>query len=324
MKTSYLIKKVLMMVLIFAIVLIINFLLPRLSPVDPAQPYYPSGASEELKQEIRASLGYDGTMWEQFGTYFSNFFKGEFGDSIKYNKPVFQVIGDHITWTLALTVTGLIINATIGIIIGAYCATKRGKRADNTLLGAASITTAIPAFWIAMVLVLIFGYTLAVFPTGGRLSDELGNWQWQFKYIFDLLYHMILPLISTGIGGVIGYAMTTRNATIAVTNEDYIMTAKAKGLSGRRVLYRHTLRNALLPLVTSIGMSMSGLIGGAVIIERIFSWNGMGTLFVEANASNDYNLMLAIMLLMSAITLVANFVVDLLYVVLDPRIKEVR
>ena len=322
MRKGYMIKRILVAVCLYAVVLVLNFILPRLMPGDPAQPYYPAGASEELKEEIRWSLGYGGTIFDQFVTYFGNVFQGNFGTSILYGEPVFETIFRHLPWTLVLTFTALVINVIVGTLIGAYCATKRGKTADNVLMGASSITTALPPFWIAMVLVMLFGYTLHWLPTGGRLSAAYDGMPFAVYMIGDLLTHMVLPLIAMCISGIVTYSMNARNAMIAVTSDDYIMTAKAKGLSSKAVLYKHTLRNALLPIVTQVGLGVATLIGGSVVVEQIFNWNGMGMLFLEANNTKDYNLMLAIMMLMSALTLVVNLIVDFLYSVLDPRVKD--
>ncbi len=322
MKKAYMLKRILMAIAIYLVILVLDFMLPRLIPGDPAQPYYPAGASEEMKEEIRESLGYSGTIGEQFVKYWSNVFKGDFGNSVTYKKPVFEVVFDKLPWTLALTVTSLLINVIIGTLIGAYCATKRGKGPDNVLMAASSVTTALPAFWIAMVLVMIFGYGLKWLPTGGRLDRGMGNWQWNGRYIASLARHMILPLISGCIGGIVSYAMNARNSMIAVTSDDYIMTAKAKGLSNKTVLYKHTLRNAMLPIITSVGTGVAGLIGGSVVVEQIFNWDGMGTLFQDANSTKDYNLMIAIMMMMSALTLICNLIVDFLYSVFDPRVKD--
>jgi peptide/nickel transport system permease protein len=233
---------------------------------------------------------------------------------------VTDLIAERLPWTLVLSINTMLISVIIGISYGAFAAWKRGRAPDAILLSASTITTAIPAFFIALMLSMFVGFQLGWLPP---YADPYmtSNFDWSLKSIGDVYRNAALPIVSMCIGGIVGYAQHTRNSVIVVSNEDFILTAKAKGLSNSRVLYRHTLRNAMLPIVTSLGMSISGLIGGAVIIEKIFNWNGMGTLFLEANGNNDYPLMLGIMLFMSTFALVANLITDLTYSLLDPRVK---
>jgi peptide/nickel transport system permease protein len=218
-----------------------------------------------------------------------------------------------------LSVTTLIISLFIGIIIGSIAAWRRGRWQDTALLNASTITTALPAFFIALILTFYLGFELELFPAYTN-PNMVAQFDWSWEAIKVVASNSALPIISMSIGGIISYGQGTRNSVIAVTNEDFILTARAKGLSHNSVLYKHTLRNAMLPIMTSFGMSISGLIGGSVIIEQIFNWNGMGTLFLEANSSNDYPLMMGIMLFMSSFAIVANLVTELLYSLLDPRV----
>jgi peptide/nickel transport system permease protein len=181
------------------------------------------------------------------------------------------------------------------------------------------VATAIPSFCIALVLSLYLGFEWEWFPAY-TAPNMVAGFSWTWSSIRLVISSAALPVISMTIGGVIGYAQGTRNSVIAVSNEDFILTARAKGLKNSAVLYKHILRNALLPIVTSLGMSVSGLIGGAVVIEQLFNWNGMGTLFLTANNQNDYPLMMGIMLFLSLFALAANLVTDLCYGLLDPRI----
>jgi len=326
MKKSYLIKRIIYAVFIFLIVMTLNFFIPRIGVQDPAERYYPPQGNmtdveyEIIKQYTREQYGFDVSPFQQYLNYVSGLLHGDLGTSFRSGNPkVSELIGERLPWTLVLSVTNLLISLFIGLIIGTIAAWKRGRWQDTTLLNLSTISTALPAFFIALILSFYFGFELELFPAYTN-PNMVAQFDWSFEAIRVVMYNAALPIISMSIGGIIGYGQGTRNAVIAVTNEDFILTARAKGLSRNQVIFKHTLRNAMLPIVTSLGMSISGLIGGAVIIEQIFNWNGMGTLFLEANNTNDYPLMMGIMLFMSAFAIVANLVTELFYSLLDPRV----
>ncbi len=326
MKASYIIKRILYTILIFFIVLTLNFFIPRLGVDDPAERYYPpQGNMSELEYDIvkeatKKQYGFDVSTFEQYIRYVEKLFHGDLGNSFKSGSPkVTDLIAERLPWTLTLSLSTLIIGALVGVMIGAVAAWKRGRWPDTLLMNASTITTALPSFFVALILVLLLGFGLEWFPAYTD-PDMVAEFGWNWNSIGTVLYNAALPIISMAIGSIVGYAQTTRNSMIAVSNEDFIITARSKGLSKGKVLYKHTLRNALLPIVTSFGMSVSGLVGGSVVIEQIFNWNGMGTLFLEANNTNDYPLMMGIMLFMSAFALVANLITDLCYCLLDPRV----
>ncbi len=326
MKKSYLIKRIIYAFFIFLIVMTLNFFIPRIGVVDPAERYYPPQGNmteieyEIIKQFTREQYGFDVSNFQQYLNYVSGLFQGDLGTSFRSGNPkVSQLIGERLPWTLVLSVTNLLISLFIGLIIGTIAAWKRGRWQDTTLLNLSTISMALPAFFIALILSFYFGFELEWFPAYTN-PNMVAQFDWSWEAIRVVMYNAALPIVSMSIGGIIGYGQGTRNAVIAVTNEDFILTARAKGLSRNQVIFKHTLRNAMLPIVTSLGMSISGLIGGAVIIEQIFNWNGMGTLFLEANNTNDYPLMMGIMLFMSAFAIVANLVTELFYSLLDPRV----
>ena len=326
MQKSYWIKRCLYAVFIFFVVMTLNFFIPRIGVDDPAERYYPpQGNMTEIeydivKQATRAQYGFDVSTFQQYINYVVNLSKFDLGTSFRNGSPkVSDLIADRLPWTLVLSVTNLIICLTIGILFGSIAAWKRGHWQDRLLLNASTITTALPAFFIALILSFYLGFELELFPAYTN-PNMVSDFDWSLDAIRVVLSNATLPILSMSIGGIISYAQGTRNSVIAVTNEDFILTARSKGLKHSQVLYKHTLRNAMLPIVTSIGMSISGLIGGAVIIEQIFNWNGMGTLFLEANSTNDYPLMMGIMLFMSSFAIVANLVTELCYSLLDPRV----
>ncbi len=326
MKKSYVIKRILYTVLLFFVVLTLNFFIPRIGVDDPAERYYPpQGNMSDVEYDIikdmtRKQYGFDVSAFQQYLRYVDNLFHGDLGNSFKSGSPkVIDLIAERLPWTLVLSVTTLLIGALAGVLIGAFAAWKRGRWPDLVLMNASTITTALPSFFIALILVLVLGFEAEWFPAYTD-PNMVAEFDWSLDAIGTVFYNAALPIVSMAIGSIIGYAQTTRNSMIAVSGEDFIVTARAKGLSSDTVLYKHTLRNAILPIVTNFGMSVSGLVGGAVVIEQIFNWNGMGTLFLEANNTNDYPLMMGIMLFLSTFALVANLVTDLCYSLLDPRV----
>ncbi len=326
MKLSYVIQRILYTLFVFVIVVTLCFFIPRMGVDDPAERYYPSQGNmsdedfEIIKQLTREQYGLDGSTWSQYTRYIGNLAQGDLGTSYQAGSPkVWTLITERIPWTLVLSVSGLLISLVFGILIGARGAMRRGGREDRIRMNASTITTAIPSFFIALMLSFFLGFQWEIFPA---YTDQnmVSEFAWNWESIQMVAYNAALPIISTAIGGIISYAQSIRNTVIAVANEKFVVTAKAKGASHNTVVYKHVLRNALLPIVTGLGMSLSGLIGGSVIIEKIFNWQGIGTLFLEANNTNDYPLMMGIMILLAALTLIGSLITDLCYGLLDRRV----
>lgn len=320
MSFAYFIKRLAQIALIMAIVITLNFFLPRVISGDPAKFLVEDPRlTPEMKQEIRAQYGLDKSLFEQFLVYLQELSKGNLGTSFAYRRPVIDIIASKIPWTLALTVTAKLISVIGGIIYGCFAAWRRGRFADSALLSGAIVMTAVPSFWFAMILILIFGFTLRWLPPFGMM--DRGLTMMSPEMIASVAKHAILPVVTMSVPGIIGYAVLVRNSMVRIIGQDFIRTARAKGASPASVLYRHAFRNATLPLVTSVGMNLAGVIGGAVVIETIFSWDGMGLLMIEASRSFDYPLMQGVMLVLSSVTVTANFLTDLVYAKLDPRVK---
>lgn len=322
----YVIKRIIYTIFVFAVVVTLCFFIPRIGVDDPCSRYYPAQGNmtdaqfEVIKELTREQYGLDGTTWSQFTRYITDLCHGDLGTSYQSGSPkVIDLILERLPWTLVLSVSSMLISLFFGVLIGAFCAWKRGGWQDRALMNASTITTAVPSFFIALLLAFFLGFQWEIFPA---YTDQnmVSSFQWNLDSAANVAYNAALPVISSVIGGIISYAQNTRNSVIAVSNENFIITAKAKGVSNKTVIYKHTLRNAMLPIATSLGMSISGLIGGSVVIEQIFNWNGVGTLFLEANNTNDYPLMMGIMIFLSAFALVANLVTDLCYSLLDPRV----
>lgn len=322
----YIFKRIVYTFFVFAVVVTLCFFIPRIGVDDPCARYYPAQGNmsdiqyDVIKELTREQYGLDGSTWSQYERYITNLLHGNLGTSYQSGSPkVADLIFSRLPWTLVLSVSGMLISVFFGVLAGAFCAWKRGGWQDRTLMNASTITTAVPSFFLALLLAYFLGFQWEVFPA---YTDQnmVSDFAWNLKSIGNVAYNAALPVLSSVIGGIIGYAQNTRNSVIAVSNENFILTARAKGISNRSILYKHTLRNAMLPIATSLGMSISGLIGGSVVTEQIFNWNGVGTLFLEANNTNDYPLMMGIMIFLSAFALAANLVTDLCYSLLDPRV----
>lgn len=327
MDKGYVIQRILYTIFIFFIVLTLNFFIPRIGVEDPAERYYPAQGNMTdqeysiIKQMTRKQYGFDVSTWEQYLRYVDQLFHGDLGTSFQAGSPkVMDLIAERLPWTLVLSVSTMFIGVVAGLLFGTYAAFRRGGWADSLLMNASTVTTALPPFFIALILSLYLGFEWELFPayTDPAMAATFDG---SLEAIGNVARNAALPIIAMSIGSIVSYAQSTRNSVIAVSNEDFILTARAKGMKKNTIMYKHVLRNAMLPIVTNLGMSVSGLIGGAVVIEQIFNWNGMGTLFLNANNTNDYPLMMGIMLFLSAFSLVANLVTDLCYGLLDPRVS---
>ena len=326
MKISYVIQRILYTLFVFMIVVTLCFFIPRLGVEDPCERYYPSQGNmsdsdyEIIKQLTREQYGLDGSMWSQYVRYIDKLLHGDLGNSYQAGSPkVASLIAKRLPWTLVLSLSSTVISLFIGVAIGTKCAAKRGGRADRALLNASTITTAVPSFFIALLLSFFLGFQMEIFPA---YTDQnmVSEFAWNLKSIQMVAYNAALPVISTVIGGIVSYAQGTRDSVISVANARFVVTAKAKGLPENQVQYKHILRNALLPIITGLGMGLAGLISGSVVIEQIFNWQGIGTLYLEANNTNDYPLMMGIMIFMTAVALLGNLLADFCYVLFDRRV----
>jgi peptide/nickel transport system permease protein len=306
----------------------LNFLIPRFAPGDPAEIMVKRLTSKDQQldpaqvQAVRAMLGTpSGSLWDQYVGYLSQLFHGNLGLSYTYFPySVTEVIGQALPWTLILVTVTQVLSFVLGVVLGAYAAWRRNTKFDTVVtLGSTFIGTINP-FWIALLLLYIFGYTIGIFPTsGGYSSTEPG---WNLAFIQDAFQHMMLPAISLLIITPIGWILGMRNTMIMNLGEDYIRLAKAKGLPDRTVALRYAARNALLPSVTGFALALGGVLGGAILVETVFDYPGLGRLMGEAVENKDYPLLQALLLLTTTAVLVANLAADLLYGVLDPRARR--
>jgi peptide/nickel transport system permease protein len=299
-------------------VIIVTFLLVRLAPGDPTYILVGEVGDESFVRAARERLGLDKPLYEQFVIYISNVFRGDLGYSYLRSEPVAKLIVERIPATLLLVLTAMFMSALIGIIVGTIAAAKRGA-ADLTLSTLSIVGISIPYFWLAQIILIIFAVWLGVFPLGGMVS--VGHEYQGLQYFIDVVYHLTLPAMTLAIFNIAFTTKITRGSVQEALTQDYILTARAKGIPESRVVFRHALRNALIPVVTYTGFNTGVLLVGAILTETVFAWPGMGSLLYDSIRLRDYPVVLGIFIYGSIIVVLANLLVDILYGILDPRIR---
>lgn len=309
-------------------VVTLNFLIPRLQPGDPAEIMVKRLAGKDnvldpaQVRAMRAMLGTpDGSLWEQYWGYLRELVHGNFGLSYTYYPfPVTQVIGQAIWWTVILVVVTQVLSFAVGVVLGAFAAWRRNTRVDSVITIGSTFLGTLQPFWIALVLLYVFGYTLGWFPTSGGYEASTPGFNGPF--VTEAVSHSFLPAVALLVVTPVGWVLGMRNTMIMNLGEDYIRLARAKGLRERRIALGYAARNALLPSVTGFALALGGVLGGAILVETVFDYPGLGRLMGEAVENKDYPLLQTLMLLTTAGVLLANLVADLLYGVLDPRARR--
>lgn len=300
----FLVKRLVQAVVVLFLVATVAFFVVRISG-DPVRTLLPDNATKAQEQALRHTLGYDRPLLTQYFSYLNGLLHGNFGRSIFFQQPALDVIKDRLPATLRLAAAALVFALVVSIPAGIIAAVRRGKSLDSAVMAVVLVGQSTPAFFVGIVLILIFGVQLQWLPASG-----IGG--------FD---HLILPAITLGLYSAAMIARLLRSSLIDVLGEDHIRTAKAKGLSPLQVLMGDALRNASLPVVTIVGLEIGSLLGGAILTEQVFSWPGVGRLTIEAITNRDYPLMQATVLFLAIVFVIVNLIVDLLYAVLDPRVR---
>ncbi len=316
------VKKLLYALITILAVLVFNYILFRVLPGNPlAMMMRNPRATEEVIEGIRRFYGLDQEWYVQFFTYFRNLFKGNLGISFVFKAPVSQVIAARILPTLLLVGIAELIAIAVGIGIGIIAAWKRGSKLDVGTLGFSLVTYSVPTFWLGMIMLVIFCVGLRLFPTSGMFTPGK-SFATTAAMLHDLLRHAVLPILTMSLVLIGEYALTMRNTLIDVLSEDYIVTARAKGFRERYVLFKHALPNGLLPMITIVAINIGFVVAGAIQIETIFSWPGLGRLMYEALNARDYPLLQGIFLLVTVSVVLANLLADITYSYIDPRVKN--
>ncbi|MFX0051740.1 MAG: ABC transporter permease [Candidatus Hermodarchaeota archaeon] len=326
---SYLGKRVFIALILFFTILIFNFFLFRF-PVfflgmDPMNLYIEPGmqpdAIELLRKKFRipeANAGF-AAWFDHFLAYMQNTLILEFGQSFLTHRPVQMEIVERLPNTVVLMGSATIISITIGVVTGVLAASRHGNKTDTALITVGLSVYSLPVFWIGMILLLFFAFFIPLFPLGHSVSYPVP--QNPIARLWDFIWHLTLPCATLSLGLFGNYMLLMRNTLVEVLTEDYILTARAKGLAERMVLFKHGLRNAFLPLITVIAISFAFIVTGSVLVETVFSWHGMGRLLFKGLMRSDWPVCQAIFWLISLCVIAANIIADLLYGILDPRIK---
>ena len=316
---TYVLQRLAQAVPVLLGLLILNFVLIHSAPGDPIVLLAGQSGDAAYYAEMRARFGLDRPLPEQLGRYVINVVRGDFGYSFAYRQPVFQVILSRIPATLLLSLSGLTVATLLGVWLGALSARHVGTPLDYVVSAGTLIGYSMPAFWLGQVLIIVFAAGLGLFPVQGMTTARGGYTG--LHYALDVLWHLVLPSVTLGLLQLALVTRLTRTGLLEVLAEDYVRTARAKGLAPTTVLYVHALRNALLPVVTVVGGHVGTLLAGAVLTEIIFAWPGLGRLIYDATLARDYPLLMAVFMVVSVSVVLVNLLTDLTYTFLDPRVR---
>lgn len=330
---KYTLKRILMAIPVILGIVTIVFVLMRVFSSNPAYLLLGQRASAERVAELTSYLGLDQPIWKQYVIYLGQMLQGDFGDSLFSGLPVMQEIGDRLPATIELALFSVFIAAVLGVTLGVICAVKQNSALDRICQVGGLVGVSLPKFWLGLMLIILFAVNLGWLPVSGRFDfmnrpetitgfmilDSIitGNW----AALGSTLRYMLLPGVSIAIASVGTIMRYTRSTMLETIRQDYIRTARAKGLRERVVIIHHALKNALIPIVTVIGMELGGLFSGSVLVETIFAWPGVGKYIVDGINNSDYAVVQGGCVLVAVIAVGMNLVVDLMYGLLDPRIR---
>ncbi|MGI9487239.1 MAG: ABC transporter permease [Geminicoccaceae bacterium] len=302
-------------------VVVLNFFLLQLAPGDPAQTIAGEmgGITEEMLAKIRADYGLDQSLVSQLGTYLGRYLRFDFGYSFFFDSSVADLIFSRVPATLLLVLSALFLAVTVGTLFGVISAQKPNGWLSHLVTMVSIGGYSAPVFWIGLMLLVLFASIIPLFPTQGMM--DISRDMSPFDRLLDVLRHLVLPTVTLAIIYLAQYSRLARASMLETLGADYIRTARAKGLSERTVIYKHALRNAVLPVITMAGLQFSQLFAGAVLVETVFNWPGMGRLAFDSILRRDYPTILGILFFSALIVIVANLLTDLTYRLIDPRIR---
>ena len=319
---AYIMKRTVSRVITFAVVISLLFFLARSAGTDPFERYLSEDPRIPLEQiqRLRARFGLDKPLHMQYFDFIRNTLNGEFGYSLYYKRPVFDVVMERLPYTLFLMGISVVLSTLVSFVVGVYFAYKRGTKIDTWGTNICMFIRSTPHFWLGMLLLLAFAYYWPIFPLFGALTPGVQH-ENMFEFIKDLLFHFTLPLTTLLVRQIGMYVLYMRNSTVEVLGEDYMVTAKAKGVPKMSIMFRHAARNAMLPMVTVTAMRFGFMVNGAILTETVFSLPGTGRLIYQSIMNDDFFLLQGAFFIISITVLVANLVADLICAWLDPRIK---
>ena len=317
----YLAARLLQSLIVVGLVTTISFFLIRLAPGDPFSFVGDFPMSGTVREQLRAQYGYNRPAPEQFVLFLGNVARGRLGYSHSMHRDVGSVIAGAVPRTLLLMAAALLTSFAIGIAVGALQAVRRGSWVDRSTSGVLLLFYSIPDFWLALMALLAFAYWLPIFPAGGMIDQVMHDYMSFGGRVRDVIAHLILPSFTLALLGAAGIARFQRAALLEVLPQDYVRTARAKGLAERDVVLKHALRNALLPVITLLGLSLPALVGGTFFVEKVFAWPGMGYIAANAIASRDYDLVTGTVIVGGIMVALGSLLADLLYAAVDPRLR---
>ena len=333
---QYLIRRLVLTVPVLLGLSIVVFTIMHVIPGDPVQLIFSgTGASEEQRQAMRRALGLDRSLPMQYLNYVSNAIRGDFGQSIHYRQPVTGLILERMPATIELTMASLFIALMVAFPVGVISAVKRNSVVDYMARTGATLGISLPTFWVGILLIMLVAVNLGWLPAFGRISYEVrlekvtgfhlvdSLLTWNIPAFKDAAAHLILPALALGLATATFATRLVRSSMLEVLSKEYVITARSKGLMEWTILNHHVLRNALIPVITLIGVMVGALLGGAIVTETIFAWPGIGRLVIQAISNRDFPVVQGVVLFFALIRLTVNFVTDVLYVWLDPRIGHV-
>jgi len=323
---KYLIRRTINAFVTYVVALILIFAIPRLIPGNPqdvmASSYRLPG---EVANELSRRFGLDQPMSIQFYKYITNVvlkFPPDFGFSyIYYPLPVWDVVITYLPWTIFLLAFSAVLTAALGLVLGVLSAWKRGSKIETLISSVSMFFLSTPYFWIAMNLIMIFGVYLPIFPVAGAFSSDVYETPFSIEYICDVLMHAILPALSLVMSSFARYTLIMRDNMVSTLSEDYILTARAKGVKERTIIFRHAARNAMLPVLTLFILQLGTILGGAIVTEAVFSYPGVGSLLFNSILNQDYPVIQGFFYIITLTVIIANYIADLLYVFVDPRVR---
>ncbi len=317
---KFILRRLLQLIPILIGVSLISFFVMHLAPGDPTALFINPNVEPQELARVRANFGLDQPIYIQYAKWFWNALHLDFGRSYITGNPVIEEIRDRLPATLLLMIASYILTMLIAIPLGVLSAVKKGTLFDNAVTVFSFIGMAIPSFWLGLMLMLLFSVHLKWFPAIGMISFSVRNANIFIRSI-NIAWHMVLPVTTMAILSLAGITRYQRAAMLEVLNQDFIKVARAKGLSEKVVIFKHALRNALIPIITILGLSLPGLFGGAFIIETIFAWPGMGRLGVQAIFARNYPLIMGIVVLSAVLIILGNLLADIGYAMVDPRVR---
>lgn len=317
---QYIIRRLLQVIPTLIGTSFIVFVIINAAPGNPMSHLMDPRISKEDLAARERRLGLDKPLPQRYAIWLTEIARGNLGFSTRYRRPVADMIQSRIGPTLLLTLSSMIISFIIAVPIGVYSATRQYSRGDYFFLVLTMAAVSIPVFFLGVAMIKIFAFDLRWFPVGGMVTAGKYYSSW-LAYAYDVGRHLVLPLFVLSCANVATFVRYIRSSMLEVIRQDYVRTARAKGLSERVVIYKHALRNALIPVITVLGLTLPFLFSGAIITEAVFAWPGMGTLNVEAVMIRDYPLIMGITLFLAVMVILGNLMADLFYAVADPRIR---